>query len=48
MVGAVALWKEKEDEDSLFARFVYNDVVYELSEETYMDQMKEMVAAFYE
>lgn len=48
MVGAEALWKEKEDEDSLFARFVYNDVVYELSGEANMDQIMEMVAAFYE
>lgn len=48
MVGAEVLWKEKEDEDSLFARFVYNDVVYELSGEANMDQIMEMVAAFYE
>ncbi|RKI42651.1 sigma-70 family RNA polymerase sigma factor [bacterium D16-51] len=48
MVGPVALWKEKEDSDSLYARFVYEDVVYELSGEANMDQMMEAVAAFYE
>lgn len=44
-MGTVAIWSEN---DTKHARFVYKDMIYELSGEASWEKLKEAVAAFYE
>lgn len=48
MVGKVAVWKQQGNEENLYARFVYKDIIYELSGEADLKQMMEAIALFYE